>query len=221
MMRAIEFGEKKRPKQRRMRRFLRALIILLVIGVLWGVYVLSQIGSVMGDGSKQFSNTAKKDAGIVLGASLWKDEPSPGLKERLDQALADYKAGKFSYFIVTGGYDTPESKYTEAEGMANYLEKQGISKEIIILENKATSTYENLKYSQALMREKNLQAALIITHDYHGNRAYEMAKSLNYSSPSLSIVKSEVMNSWYHTSREILSYTKWKLQQIGLFIGII
>lgn len=218
MMRAIEFGVKKRPGRK---RILRTLVILLVIGVLWVLYALSQIGSVMGDGSKQFSNTGKKDVGIVLGASLWEDEPSPGLKERLDQALADYKAGKFSYFLVTGGYDTSQSKYTEAEGMANYLEKQGIPRENIILENKATSTYENLKFSQALMKEKNLQSALIITHDYHGNRAYEMAKSLNYTSPSLSIVKSEVMNAWYHTSREILSYTKWKLQQIGLFIGII
>jgi vancomycin permeability regulator SanA len=218
MMRAIEFGVKKRLKRK---RILRMLIILLVIGVLWVLYALSQIGSVMGDGAKQFSNTGKKDVGIVLGASLWEDEPSPGLKERLDKALADYKAGKFTFFLVTGGYDTPHSKYTEAEGMANYLEKQGISRDIIILENKATSTYENLKFSQALMMEKKLQSSLIITHDYHGNRAYEMAKSLNYTSPSLSIVKSEVLNSWYHTSREILSYTKWKLQQVGLLVGII
>jgi vancomycin permeability regulator SanA len=115
MMRAIEFGVKKRPKQR---RILRVLIIILVIGVLWVLYALSQIGSVMGDGSKQFSNTGKKDVGIVLGASLWEDEPSPGLKERLDQALADYKAGKFSYFLVTGGYDTPESKYGKLFGEA-------------------------------------------------------------------------------------------------------
>lgn len=210
-------GVKKRPKRR---RFLKTLLILLVIGILWVVYALAQIGSVMGNAANQFAFTGSKDVGIVLGASLWGDVPSPGLQERLDQALLDYKDGKFTYFILTGGYDTPQSKYTEAEGMANYLEKQGISRDIMILENKATSTYENLKFSQALMKEKNLQSAVIITHDYHGNRAYEMAKSLNYTSPSLSVAKSEVLNSWYHTSREILSYTKWKLQQLGMFIGL-
>lgn len=212
------FGMKQRRPKRR--RILQVFIMLVVLGVLWVLYALSQIGSVMGDSATP-AFTQTKDAGIVLGASLWGDEPSPGLKERLNQAIADFNDGKFKYFILSGGYDTPQSKYTEAEGMANYLEQQGISRDVMILENQATSTYENLKFSQVLMKEKNLQSAVIITHDYHGNRAYEMAKSLDYTSPSLSLAKSEVLNYWYHTSREILSYTKWKLQQLGLFMGII
>lgn len=124
-------------------------------------------------------------------------------------------------FLLTGGLDTSTSNYTEAEGMANYLEQHGVPRDKMLLENKATSTYENLKFSQDMMKERGLSSALIVTHTYHGNRALEIARALDYEEPRLSLTETRVLKPIPNTIREILAYTKWKLDQIGLAIGLI
>lgn len=141
------------------------------------------------------------------------------MKERLQLALEDYKAGKFDLFLLTGGLDHPDFRYTEAEGMANYLEANGVPREDMLLETKATSTYENLKFSQDIMAEKKLDSAIIITHTYHGNRAFEIANALGYDHPGLSLTETKVLKPAQTVFREILAYSKWKLDQIAISFG--
>ncbi|WP_245954492.1 YdcF family protein [Fontibacillus phaseoli] len=195
------------------------LVCCLAAGILWSLYVLAEIGSVDRNpaASRDYPETA--DVGIVLGASMWGDRPSPGLQERLQLALQDYKDGKFRVFILTGGLDHPDYRYTEAEGMANYLEANGVSRSDMILENEATSTYENLKFSQEIMIEKGYESAVIITHTFHGNRAFEIAKVLGYSNPGLSLTETSVLKPTQTTFREVLAYSKWKLDQAAIAIG--
>ncbi|ANS74655.1 hypothetical protein AWM70_08695 [Paenibacillus yonginensis] len=185
--------------------------LLLLLLAVWLAYAALQVES---ERSKEPEERA--DVGIVLGAALWNDYPSPGLEERLDRAIQDYRAGKFPYLIVSGGLDHPSAKRTEAEGMALYLEMRGIPGDRILLENKATSTYENLLFSQRMMKERDMKTAIIITHDFHGRRSLEIARSLNYKWPQLSLVHSRVLNEGYNKTREVLAYTKWKLQQIAM-----
>ncbi|MCK9907436.1 YdcF family protein, partial [Frankia sp. Cpl3] len=45
----------------------------------------------------------KADVAIVLGAAVWDGGPSPGLKERLNEALLLYKQQYVPYLIVSGG----------------------------------------------------------------------------------------------------------------------
>ena len=202
------------------KRLLRWGLLVAVLGICWMLFVLAQIGSIERNAAVTSQLAEPADVGIVLGASLWGDVPSPGLRERLDQSLEDYEAGRFKFFVLTGGLDTPESNFTEAEGMANYLEQHGVPREKMLLENKATSTFENLKFSQEIMREKGFSSALIITHTYHGNRALEVAKALNYASPKMSLIKSQVLKPFPNTSREVLAYSKWKLDQLALVVGL-
>lgn len=204
--------------RRRIRGLLLWLLCLLIAGLGWCFYVLAEIGSVdRNPAAGEFTSTV--DVGIVLGASMWGDHPSPGLQERLQQALQDYKDGRFRYFLLTGGLDRPEYQYTEAEGMANYLEANGVSRDKMFLENRATSTYENLKFSQDIMKEQGLKSAVIITHTYHGNRAFEIAKTLGYENPRLSLKETEVLKPVQTVFREILAYSKWKLDQASLALG--
>ncbi|WP_138493459.1 YdcF family protein [Paenibacillus pinistramenti] len=186
------------------------LILLLAV---WLAYAALQVES---ERSKEPAE--KADVGIVLGAALWDDKPSPGLEERLERAVQDYRNGKFSVLIVTGGLDTDKSQLTEAEGMAEYLESKGIPADRILLENKATDTYENLLYSQRIMEEHNLKTAIIITHDFHGRRSLEIARALDYKWPQLSLMRTKVMNEGYYKIREVLAYTKWKLQLITMAV---
>lgn len=192
-------------------KVIRGFIIVAALVCLWLGYAWIQISS-MGPvkAHKQI------DAGIVLGAALWGDLPSPGLRERLDQGLTEFRAGHFRYFILTGGLDTSKSRLTEAQGMANYLIKQGVPRKAILLENKATSTYENLLFSKDIMKDRQLRTAVIITHTYHGRRAKEIADSLNYIDPQLSLVESKVLPKVPNHIREILAYTKWTLNRLGV-----
>lgn len=153
------------------------------------------------------------DAGIVLGASLWDNKPSPGLRERLDLALALYEKKIFSRFIVSGGLDAGGAVLTEAEGMRDYLLAHGVPERDIAIEPKATSTYENLLFSGDIMAERGWRTAVIVTHQYHGARSLDIAEALHYDHPQVAVTDSHVMNMSYHRSREVLAYTKWLLQK--------
>jgi uncharacterized SAM-binding protein YcdF (DUF218 family) len=201
-----------RKRRFRMKRLLwTALLVLIAAGLIWCAVVLGRINS-----AKTTAPMVKADAGVILGMSMWGDEPSPGLKERLDYGLELYKAGAFSHFVVSGGLDHADYKYTEAEGMKIYLAAHGVPDSVIYLENKSTSTYENLLFSKAVMQQEGLSSAVIITHDFHGRRALEIAREVGYPNPELGLTASEVMSMFKYKTREILAYTKWKMQQLSL-----
>lgn len=200
---------KRRP--RRKRRWLIAGTLVVAAGLLWCALVFNKINS-----AATSSPMTESDAGVILGMSMWGDEPSPGLKERLDYGLKLYQEGKFARFIVSGGLDQEGYKYTEGQGMRNYLLLQGVADEDILMENEATSTYENLLYSKEIMEREGMTSAIIITHTFHGSRALEIAQELGYTAPELGLTESEVMSMAKYKSREILAYTKWKLQQLFL-----
>lgn len=89
------------------------------------------------------------------------------------------------------------------------------------MENEATSTYENLLYSQAIMKEQGWKTAIIITHDYHGTRSMEVAATLGYERPTVSLTKSTVLPMAKHKSREVLAYTKWTADRLLIAAGLL
>ncbi|MBW4080406.1 YdcF family protein [Paenibacillus sp. S150] len=206
---------RKVSRKGRRSRLKRNLLIVLVIcaaaGLLWCAVALGRISS-----GETANPMQEADAGIILGMSMWGEEPSPGLKERLDYGLGLYREGKFTRFIVSGGLDQADYKYTEAEGMKNYLVGQGVPETSILIEDKSTSTYENLLFSQKIMQSEGLTTAVIITHTFHGQRSLEIARELDYTRPQLGLTDSQVMSMFKYKSREILAYTKWKVQQLFL-----
>ena len=87
------------------------------------------------------------------------------LYNRLEVALASAKKYPNAYILCTGG----GSNKTEAEQMARWLKKQGISEERIIIEKKAKSTIENAKYGCAMLYKDypQVKTLAVITSDYH------------------------------------------------------
>ncbi|MDO7904948.1 YdcF family protein [Paenibacillus sp. JX-17] len=202
-------------KVHRKRWWLRLVAAIMVIGLLWLGSVLWRMNTMTDKVPPQ-----PVDVGIVLGASMWGDQPSPGLRERLDKAIELYQDGQFKLLIVTGGLDKPGYRLTEAEGMQRYLVDHGIPASSIWLENEATSTYENLLYSQRIMRKYHLKTADIITHDFHGMRALEIARFLDYDQPGLFLTETKVLPVLQRQSREVLAYGKWKLEKWMINLGL-
>ena len=124
----------------------------------------------------------KEDAIIVLGAAVQGDTPSLALADRLDSAVEYYNKNTNALIVVSGGKG-PQENVTEAYAMEKYLTKKGVPNDKIIKEEKATSTYENFKFSMEIldsMFEDDYKVAFV-TNEYHIYRASGIAKRVGYS----------------------------------------
>lgn len=114
---------------------------------------------------------------VVLGAGLHGDVPSLSLTDRLEGALAWLEAHPDCVAVVSGGQG-PGETMTEGEAMGIWLEARGIDPSRIIVEDRATSTQENLEYSFALIRGRSGEPdgnCAIVTSEYHLYRAKALA----------------------------------------------
>ena len=208
------------PAQPKARRTFRILVrCALAAAAALAVWCLILYAVILTYHGKSEAELRHADVGIVLGASLWNDRPSPALAERLDYAMKLYRDGLFDRFLVTGGLDRGGVKLTEAEGMRDYLLARGVPPDAIVLENKARSTYENLRFSRDIMKENGWRTAVIVTHRFHGSRSADIARTLGYDPVQVSVTESKVMNLVYYRAREVLAYTKWLAEKGLLHVG--
>ena len=122
----------------------------------------------------------KRDYVIVLGAAVYGEEPSLTLVRRLEGALAYLEEYPASVAIVSGGMGAGEN-ITEAQAMHDWLIEHEIPEERILMEEKATSTLENLDFSFAIIRERGDEPdgnVAIVSSAYHLYRAKLMARNL-------------------------------------------
>lgn len=153
----------------------KILIILIVIGL--ASFLIIE-GLILMEGSK--SPTNKVDYVIILGARLYGSVPSPALSERLKVAK-DYLTDNEDVKVVVSGGQGEDEYIPEAEAMAKYLINNGIDEGRIIIEDKSTSTFENLQFSLETIREnddKDDLQVLVVTNKYHIFRAKFLAKRL-------------------------------------------
>ena len=118
---------------------------------------------------------------IIHGSGLINGEKVPPLlAARIDKAIEAYKVSEKENvkFIASGGQGLDE-KISEAKAIRNYLIDKGIETEKIIIEDKSTNTYENLKFSKEIA-EKEIEnpVYLFISNNYHIFRATIYAKKL-------------------------------------------
>lgn len=115
---------------------------------------------------------------IILGAQ-WKPEgPSEVLRRRLDKAVEYLRENPDTDVIVSGGQGSNEP-ISEAAGMLQYLMNAGISNERILMEDKSTSTQENLAFSGRLLDKEN-DRVVIVTNNFHVFRALRLAEKQGY-----------------------------------------
>jgi uncharacterized SAM-binding protein YcdF (DUF218 family) len=117
---------------------------------------------------------------IVLGAGLRGGELSKTLHLRMDTALDYLNAHPKCRVIVSGGRGFEETR-TEAGAMADYLAKQGVDRSRISLEDKATSTMENLRLSKILLEHHAGPPpwkAAVVTSNFHLLRTRMLARRI-------------------------------------------
>ena len=127
------------------------------------------------------NNAPKEDTTvIVLGCRVRESGASTMLKTRLDAAYQYLSENKNVKCILSGGQGKDEP-IAEAEYMYKWLVDKGIDKSRLYIENKSTSTEENLAFSKRVIEENNLNTQItIITNEFHQYRAYRFAKENNF-----------------------------------------
>ena len=131
-----------------------------------------------------------RDYVIILGCGLREDgTPSPILQGRIDKALWFAKkqlkeTGRDIIYVCSGGKGDDEI-ISEGESIHNYLVENGVSEDKIIVEDKSTSTYENIRFSkEQIDRYKEIHGisdeenVAFSTTDYHVFRSGNIAFSL-------------------------------------------
>ena len=126
----------------------------------------------------QLTQPKPGDVIIVLGAKLVGSEPSTMLRLRLNEALRLYQASYAPSIIVSGARGKDED-ISEAAGMFNYLVTNGVDPGHIIIEDQSFNTYQNLQYSQIIMKQQGFQKAIIVSNSSHIRRALVLASNLN------------------------------------------
>lgn len=118
-----------------------------------------------------------KDFIIILGCQIKKDGSLTNLlKSRVDRAIEfknmqKEKTGKELLFIPSGGKGQDEI-ISEAQAMKNYLITQGVEENNILIEDKSKNTYENIKFSNEIIKNKIENAKIAFsTTNYHVFRA--------------------------------------------------
>lgn len=124
-----------------------------------------------------------KDYIIVLGCFIGRHYLSPFLKWRCDLALKIYQRSSQAKLVLCGGQGSDEAM-SEAQAMFRYLRSQGVLAERMILEQRSTSTAENLLFARQLIQQDwqgNRDVTItLVTNDYHVLRALSYAHRLNW-----------------------------------------
>ena len=173
---------------------------LLVIGLLVvGVTECLIIEASFGDTDASFEYL------VVLGAKVRNDGPSVSLMDRI-RATADYLAAHPDVIaIVSGGQGTDEPM-TEARCMYEELVRLGVDPHRIWLEEKATSTWENLRFSLDLIEAKTgirPEKIGLLSSEYHLFRAKLFAQACGVDAAGIPAHTSRISQMINHFMREV------------------
>ena len=163
------------------------------------------------DVDKESEKAIQADYLIVLGAGVNGTEPSPSLTERLRAALSYLEEYPDTVCIVSGGQGGGED-ITEAECMSRWLTENGIDENRIILEEQATNTYENLRYSLAILEERGDRdnaSIAVLTSEYHILRAKLMAKDMGANVTGVTAKTENMLLRANYYAREALALWKY------------
>jgi vancomycin permeability regulator SanA len=122
------------------------------------------IGALLFDGLSD--DLSRSDVAIVLGSKVELDgQPSKRLAARLDRAVALYQTGIVPLVIVSGGPGI--EGFDEATVMRDYLVSKAIPADRILLDSIGYNTGATARNSAAIMREKGLTSATVVTQYFH------------------------------------------------------
>lgn len=125
------------------------------------------------------------DVIIVLGAQVKGEAPSLALARRLEAAEQYLRENPQTVAVLSGGRGDGED-ITEAECMRRYLVGHGVEEDRLLLEERSTSTLENLQFSAQKIAERfggdgMARKTALLSNNFHIYRARLLAEKCGYT----------------------------------------
>lgn len=115
-----------------------------------------------------FLDDEKPAGDIAIAFGTWNS-----WKESVEKAAELYKNNFVPKIIVSGGVN-PTSGVIEGDLMAIELEKLGVPKKDILVENRSTNTLENVLFSKKIIDKElglqNIRVIIAVVKNYHARR---------------------------------------------------
>ena len=141
------------------------------------VWFFSVIGLVMS--GMQYTCPERANYLIVPGAKVYGDQPSDALQARIDLAW-DYLAQNPDTVVILSGGQGNGEDISEAECMRRVLMSYGLAEDRILLEDRSTTTAENMQFSYALYGDPEASVG-IVTSNFHLYRSIRLAKKCGWT----------------------------------------
>ena len=178
----------------------RVFSVCLIIGILVvGITEAVIIHKSFGDPKEEVEYM------VVLGAKVNRDGPSVSLWDRICGAYEYMETHPDVIAIVSGGQGSDEP-ITEAECMYRELVFLGIDPNRIWIEDKATSTWENMQFTLNLIEERTGRRPTrlgVLSSEYHLFRASLFAKACDVEFVGIPAKTSRASQAINHFMREV------------------
>lgn len=153
----------------------------------------------------------KSDAIVVLGNKVeLSGELSLRLKSRLDKAIKLYNDKISSLIIVSGGIG--KEGFDEAVVMRDYLLKNNIQSDNIIVDSGGSNTMMTAINSKSIATEKNIKSVLIVSNWYHISRSILAFKKVGFTNINHAHAEYFESRDIYSILREVIGYYSYLIK---------
>ena len=150
---------------------------------------------------KTIDEVPEKQTVIVLGAFVRGDNLSMVLEDRMNSGMMIYNDKKVSKILLSG--DHSQENYDEVNAMRKYILEtdNNILVEDIFMDHAGFDTYDSLYRAKEIFE---LESAIIVTQQFHINRAVYIANELGIDAVGYSVNEEKY--------KKVLRY-KWQLRE--------
>ncbi len=135
----------------------------------------------------------KADCIIVFGGGVGESgKAGQGYEERVGYAVDLYKRGYADHLIFSSGYQYHFNETLLMKALAVAL---GVPEKAIILEARAANTYENVKFTKAILDKEGWKKALVVSSPYNMRRASLVFDRLG---KDITVVYTPLLNSTFY-----------------------
>lgn len=180
----------------------RLIVIGAGVGILglslWALFIGFDIFRVWRNSA---TPTSRESPIVVLGDTVEGTEVGLHFRQRLDRAASLAHSSSPPFILITGGGDPSEASVGK-----RYLVDQGVSPELILMEDQSCSTAENLTNSaQLLLSYPSQRPIILITNGFHLRRAIHLAQEngLRVRGLPAEIVPPSLVAVWPNVVREV------------------
>ena len=161
----------------------------------------------------------ERRAALVLGAKTQDNVMSNALRARVDYAIELYHTGQVGAVIFTGGFrdKDPAREWSESALARDYAMQRGVPSERIWIEQRSTTTLENLREAQAIVNAQGFAQVALVSDRWHLARAQAMARDLDLPVVPAPTPYSVYRSPWHQAKfiwREL--WTRWAYAVFGI-----